>query len=100
MDQHNRTGRQRIAGLLAEALSAPWRAARWTVRALGRGAAAAGSFAGDQIPEVFLLGGAAALTYGVSLIYVPAAWITGGLLALALGWRLGRTFPPPEVKHG
>jgi len=45
-----------------------------------------------------LLGGACALTYGIAQIYVPAAWIAGGLLALGLGWRLGR--PVPEVKNG
>ena len=30
---------------------------------------------------VLLLGGAAALTVGAALIYPPAGWITGGVLA-------------------
>lgn len=29
---------------------------------------------------LMLLGGGAAVVYGVSLIYAPAAWIVGGLL--------------------
>jgi hypothetical protein len=61
-------------------------------------ARAAGRFAGEQIPEALLLGGACALTYGIAQIYVPAAWIAGGLLAFLAGWRLGR--PAPEVKRG
>lgn len=32
---------------------------------------------------VFL--GAAAAVYGVSLIYIPAAWIVGGLILVGLG---------------
>jgi len=98
LEQRNRTGRRRTAGLLAKALSAPWHATRWTGHALWATARAAGSFAGDQVPEALLLGGACALTYGVAQIYVPAGWIAGGLLALGLGWRLGRRLP--EVKNG
>lgn len=98
MEQANRTGRRRTTGLLAKALSAPWRATKWTMRALGRAARAAGTFAFEQLPEAFLLGGAGAITYGIAQIHVPAAWIAGGLLALGLGWRLGR--PVPEVKRG
>jgi len=98
LDQLNRTGRRRTAGLLAKALSAPWRATRWTGHAILAIARAAGRFAGEQIPEALLLGGACALTYGIAQIYVPAAWIAGGLLAFLAGWRLGR--PAPEVKRG
>ena len=98
MEQRNRTGRRRTASLLAKALSAPWRATRWTGHAILAIARAAGTFAGDQVPEALLLGGACALTYGIAQIYVPAAWIAGGLLALGLGWRLGR--PVPEMKNG
>jgi hypothetical protein len=98
VEQHNRTGRRRTPGLLAKALSAPWHATRWTGHALWATARAAGSFAGEQIPEALLLGGACALTYGIAQIYVPAAWIAGGLLLLLVGWRLGR--PVAEVKNG
>jgi hypothetical protein len=45
---------------------------------------------GAQVPEALLLGGAAAVTYGVGSMYRPAGWVVGGLLALAAGWRLGR----------
>lgn len=37
---------------------------------------------------VLLCGGAAALTVGAALIYPPAGWITGGVLAI-LGGILG-----------
>ena len=40
------------------------------------------------IPGVLLLFGAAALTVGAALIYPPAGWITGGVLAI-LGGVLG-----------
>jgi hypothetical protein len=98
LEQRKRSGRRHIWGLLAKALSAPWHATRWTGHALWATARAAGRFAGEQVPETLLLGGACALTYGIAQIYVPAAWIAGGLLALGLGWRLGR--PVPEVKRG
>jgi hypothetical protein len=98
LDQRNRTGGRRTRSPLAKALSAPWHATRWTGHALWATARAAGSFAGDQLPEALLLGGACALTYGIAQIYVPAAWIAGGLLLLLVGWRLGR--PVPEVKSG
>lgn len=37
---------------------------------------------------VLLCGGAAAMTVGAALIYLPAGWITGGVLAI-LGGILG-----------
>lgn len=37
------------------------------------------------VPGVLLLFGAAALTVGAALIYAPAGWITGGVLAIAGG---------------
>lgn len=98
MEQANRTGRRRTRGLLAKALSAPWHAARAIGRALWATARAAGRFSGEQLPEAFLLGGAGAITYGIAQIHVPAAWIAGGVLALGLGWRLGRA--TSEVKNG
>lgn len=67
---------------------------------LCRGITAAGRWLVDQIPEAFLLGGAASVTYGVSRLNVPAGWIAGGALALFLGWRLGRATTTPEAPRG
>jgi len=39
--------------------------------------------------DVFLLAGFASLMYGLSLIYVPAAWIAGGILLLGASWMIG-----------
>jgi len=67
---------------------------------LCRGAGSVAAWLGDQMPEAFLLGGATAVTYGVSRLSVPAGWIVGGLLALLVGWRLGRPISPSEVPRG
>ena len=99
MEHANRTSRRHVLGLLGKTLSAPWRATRWTIHAFGRAVRATGTFAWEQLPEAFLLGGAGAITYGIAQIHVPAAWIAGGVLALGLGWRLGRR-AAPEVKNG
>lgn len=64
---------------LAKALSSFWSGARAAFR-----------WAADQVPEVLLLGGAAAITYGAAQVYRAAGWLVGGVLALLLGWRLGR----------
>lgn len=37
------------------------------------------------LPELFVLSGCAAITYGVYQIHVPAAWIAGGAMAAAAG---------------
>lgn len=37
-----------------------------------------------SLPDLIGLAGAAALLYGIALISGPAAWIVGGLLAIAL----------------
>lgn len=44
--------------------------------------------------DMLLLGGAAAMIYGVSLVHVPAAWAFAGLLAALSGWLLGRSGTP------
>lgn len=44
----------------------------------------------EQIPDATLVAGAAAVSYGVWQIYVPAGWIVGGMLLLAGGWLLAR----------
>ncbi len=37
------------------------------------------------LPAVLAVVGIAALVYGISQVYVPAAWIIGGLILAALG---------------
>jgi hypothetical protein len=68
------------------------------VRAGARVAGAAGRWALDQVPDILILGGATAVTYGTWTIARPAGWIVGGLLALGIGWRLGRA--PEEKPRG
>ena len=45
------------------------------------------------LPEALLSAGAAAVTYGVALINVPAGWIIGGALLALAGYVIekGRT---------
>lgn len=38
-----------------------------------------------MIPDALMVGGAAAVSYGASMIYLPAGWIVGGALAIAGG---------------
>ena len=49
-------------------------------------AAAAGS-----LPDALMVGGAAGISYGASLVYMPAGWVVGGLFALAAGVLLARS---------
>ena len=39
----------------------------------------------DHLPDALMVGGAAALAYGNWLMYAPAGYIVGGLLALGAG---------------
>lgn len=50
----------------------------------------AGRFFADLLIDVFAIGGMGAIIYGVRLWSVPAAWILGGIFALALAalWQL------------
>lgn len=41
----------------------------------------------DWTPDVLLLGGAGAVSYGAWLVYVPAGFIVGGVLVMVLGYR-------------
>jgi hypothetical protein len=75
--------------LVAKALSGVW-----------RGVCATFGWAADQVPEVLLLGGAGAVTYGAAQVYRPAGWLVGGLLAVVLGWRLGRSVPAAKGTTG
>ena len=47
---------------------------------------AARAAAGDLLPDVLMIGGAAAVSVGAGMVYSPAGWIVGGLFALAAGW--------------
>jgi len=40
--------------------------------------------------DMMLVGGTAAMVYGLALVDVRAAWGFGGLLAALAGWRLGQ----------
>lgn len=44
---------------------------------------------GAMLPDAFLLGGIAAMTYGVSLMSRPGAFIAGGAAAIILGLSAG-----------
>lgn len=46
-------------------------------------------FCKRHIDDALLFAGSAAICYGVSLIYVPAAWIVAGVLAIAMGILFG-----------
>jgi hypothetical protein len=67
---------------------------------LHRGGTAAAVWLWDQLPETLMLAGGAAITYGVANVSRPAGWITGGVLTLVAGYRLGRPIKPPEVRRG
>jgi hypothetical protein len=42
------------------------------------------------IPDLLALSGAASISYGAALIYIPAGYITGGALLLVLGLLAAR----------
>ena len=44
---------------------------------------------GKYLDDVLLVGGLAALVYGVGMLSIPAAWIMGGLGLMALGVLAG-----------
>jgi hypothetical protein len=43
-----------------------------------------------HIPDVFLIAGAGAISYGAWLIYEPAGFVVAGLLALIAGVRMAK----------
>lgn len=49
-----------------------------------------GKAAAGWLPDVLMLGGAAAVSYGASLVYLPAGWVVGGVFGLAGGVILAR----------
>lgn len=45
---------------------------------------------GGWVPDVLMAGGAGAVSYGASLVYLPAGFIVGGIFLLAAGWLSAR----------
>ena len=45
----------------------------------------------ELLSDVAILGGAAAIVFGVSLLHPAGAWIVGGVLVGAFGVLLGRS---------
>jgi len=43
-----------------------------------------------QIPDALMVGGAAAVSYGVGLVYAPGGWIVSGVFLLVAGWMLAK----------
>lgn len=44
----------------------------------------------DWLPDMLMLGGAGAVSYGVGLVYAPAGYVMGGAFSLAAGWLLAK----------
>ncbi|WP_066339218.1 hypothetical protein [Azohydromonas lata] len=51
--------------------------------------------AARHVPDVLGVCGASAIAYGASLIYVPAGWIVGGAIALAVAVLSARKADAP-----
>lgn len=47
------------------------------------------AFLQKHLDDMLLIAGCAAIIYGVSLIFVPAAWIAAGVLCLGLAFLIG-----------
>lgn len=60
------------------------------LQTLQRSAVAACTSLVNAAPDGLLLGGAAAISYGVWSIYAPAGWIVGGALLIAGGVLMAR----------
>ena len=43
------------------------------------------------VPDILMVGGAGAISYGAGQVYPPAAWLVGGALALLAGVKLARS---------
>ena len=39
----------------------------------------------QALPDTLVVGGVVAISFGASLIYLPAGFIVGGILAIAMG---------------
>ena len=42
----------------------------------------------ELLSDTLLLGGTAAMLYGLAQVHVPGAWGLGGLIVALAGWRL------------
>ncbi len=42
------------------------------------------------LPDALMVGGAASMSYGAALVYMPAGWVVAGLFGLAGGILLSR----------
>lgn len=51
---------------------------------------AAGAVAASHVPDALMVGGAGAVSYGASLIYLPAGYVVAGVFALVAGYLLAR----------
>lgn len=51
--------------------------------------------AARHVPDVLGAAGAAAISYGAALIYAPAGWIVGGVIALAVAVLCARKAEAP-----
>jgi len=49
------------------------------------------------LDDILLFSGAICITVGVALIYIPAAWIVGGILAIAGGWVYAKAMQPVQT---
>lgn len=45
----------------------------------------------DHLPDILMVGGAAALSFGSGLIHPAAGFIVGGMLTMAAGVLMART---------
>lgn len=52
--------------------------------------AGAAGFA-SWLPDLLMFGGAAGVSYGASLVFLPAGYVVGGILAIVGGWILARS---------
>lgn len=51
---------------------------------------AARAVAAGWLPDVLMVAGAGAVSYGSSMVYLPAGWMVGGVFALVAGWLTAR----------
>lgn len=51
---------------------------------------AARAVAASWLPDALMVAGAAGISYGAGLMYLPAGWIVAGGFTLASGWLSAR----------
>jgi hypothetical protein len=50
----------------------------------------AGRVCSSSIPDALMIGGVGSICYGAALVYYPAGYIVGGILAGAVGYFVAR----------